>query len=144
MKTSPPPSNCPVTTLRVARRHHTPMPRGYPRLGGFGGQRLYRSASHRYKWRLSTANLVELHLTPLLDAFNASDPLPTTLTTPRDPYELNLRILTTTDYVELLRPLAERHGSLHLTLRTDRVCGSLGRHCTNHSSETLNQVLNRI
>src|SRR5438045_2515539 len=82
------------------------MPRGYPRLGGFGGQRLYRSASHRYKWRHSTANLLEIHLTPLLDAFSASDPpLPTTLTTPRDPSELNPQVLTTTDYDELLRPL---------------------------------------
>jgi hypothetical protein len=82
------------------------MLRGYPRLGGFGGQRLYRSASHRYKWRHPIANLLEIHLTPLLDAFYASDPpLLTTLTTPRTPPELNPRILTTTDYDELLRPL---------------------------------------
>jgi hypothetical protein len=38
---------------------------------------------------------------------NPSDPpLPTTLTTPRVPSELNPRILTTTDYDELLRPLS--------------------------------------
>jgi hypothetical protein len=51
---------------------------------------------------------LETHLTPLLDAFYASDPpLPISLTTPRSPPELNPRILTTTDYDELLGPLSQ-------------------------------------
>ena len=88
---------------------------------------MFPELSHRYKWRHSTADLLEIHLTPLLDAFYATPPLdafyatplldafyasdpplPTTLTTPRTPPELNPRILTTTDYDELLRPL-RRH-----------------------------------
>jgi hypothetical protein len=54
---------------------------------------------------------------PLLNAFYASDPpLPTTLTTPRAPPELNPRILTTTDYDELLGPLWTEDDEIEVTI----------------------------
>jgi hypothetical protein len=95
--------------------------RGYPRLGGFGGQRLYHSAQSTRDPPHALARRV-LRVGPTSSCyFNYSE----------DPPKLNPRILTTTDYDELLRPLLSTlnkstyhiyRSSRHLATSTERRC----------------------